>query len=118
GARGPPANGPLGKPARGAPGAALHRLDVAGHVRGGRLGNGMRSRSSSGDAGQGGRLLVRGRGSIRGVWGRDEGGEPVPYMGCKPASHYYRIMVRDEAWARDGGKGARGDGRTPHPRTG
>ena len=34
------------------------------------------------------------REGVRGVAVRDEEGEPVVYVVCEPASHYYRVMTR------------------------
>jgi hypothetical protein len=36
------------------------------------------------------------RQGVRGLLVHDEGGVPVAYMLCEPASHYYRVMTRSE----------------------
>jgi hypothetical protein len=41
-------------------------------------------------------IWFRVRQGMRGVLVQDESGEPVVYMLCEPASHYYRIMTRSD----------------------
>jgi hypothetical protein len=41
-------------------------------------------------------VWYRVRQGIRGLLVADERGEPVAYMLCEPASHYYRVMTRSD----------------------
>ena len=58
------------------------------------------------------------RQGLRGLLVRDEAGRDVVYLVCEPASPYYRVMVRHEAWSRNGGTDARKAASTPAALTG
>jgi hypothetical protein len=58
------------------------------------------------------------REGVRGATVLDEAGLPVVYVLCEPSSHYYQVMVRHEAWSRNGGTATRKVASTPAALTG